>query len=149
MLPRWLVLSALSAVFYGLSNVASYQMVNKYKMSSSSSLAITDLFAALTFLVVMSLPSSLNGERGSGIREIIQSSLGAALVVALLFGVGDYVLNMSYAISPNPGYCDSISDSEMIITALLSLLVFKAPVSSTQLVGMVIAVFSLYFLQSG
>lgn len=149
MLPRWLTLSALSAIFYGLASMASYQMVNKYQMLPSSSLAMTDLFAALTFLVVMSLPRNLYGEQGSGIGEVIQSSLGAALLVALLFGVGDLVLNMSYAASPNPGYCDSISDSEMIVTALLSLLVFKAPVSSTQLLGMIIAVFSLYFLQSG
>lgn len=148
MLPRWLVLSALSAVFYGLSNVASYQMVNKYKMSSSSSLAITDLFAALTFLIIMSLPKSLNGEPGRGIHEVIRSSLGAAIAVALLFGAGDLVLNMSYSSAATPGYCDSISDSEMIITALLSLLIFKAPVSPTQIIGMLIAVFSLYFLQS-
>ena len=149
MFPRWLVLSALSAVFYGLASVASYQMVNKYQMLSSSSLAMTDLFAAATFLVVMSLPRSLDGEQGQGIRQVIQSFLGAALAVALLFGLGDLVLNMSYARSPNPGYCDSISDSEMIVTALLSLLLFKAPVSPKQLLGMVIAVFSLYFLQSG
>ena len=110
---------------------------------------MTDLFATLTFLVVMSLPRSLAGEQGSGIREVIRTSLGAALAVALLFGMGDLVLNMSFAASPNPGYCDSISDSEMIVTALLSLLVFKAPVSSRQIMGMVIAVFSLYFLQSG
>ena len=103
MLPRWLVLSALSAVFYGLANVASYQMVNKYRMLSSSSLAMTDLFAAATFLVVMSLPRSLDGEQGQGVRQVIQSSLGAALAVALLFGAGDLVLNMSYARSPNPG----------------------------------------------
>jgi len=96
----------------------------------------------------MSLPRSLYGEQGSGIGEVIRSSLGPAFIVALLFGVGDLVLNMSYAVSPNPGYCNSISDSEMIVTALLSLLVFKAPVSSTQLMGMIIAVFSLYFLQS-
>lgn len=149
MLPRWLILSALSAVFYGLASVASYQMVNKYQMLSSSSLAMTDLFAAITFLIVMSLPRSLDGEQGQGMHKVIKTSMGAAFIVALLFGVGDLVLNMSYARSPNPGYCDSISDSEMIVTALLSLLVFKAPVSSTQLIGMIIAVFSLYFLQSG
>ena len=96
----------------------------------------------------MSLPKSLNGEQGRGIHEVIRSSLGAAIAVALLFGAGDLVLNMSYSSAATPGYCDSISDSEMIITALLSLLIFKAPVSPTQIIGMLIAVFSLYFLQS-
>ena len=74
MLPRWLILSALSAVFYGLASVASYQMVNKYQMLSSSSLAMTDLFAAITFLIVMSLPRSLYGEQGSGIDCMLKTN---------------------------------------------------------------------------
>jgi drug/metabolite transporter (DMT)-like permease len=148
--PRWLFLSALSALGYGVATVASYQLINTHGVPPVSVLAVTDVIAAALFLLLplFVLPGNLGKGMKNGLRTAFTRALPAAITVALLFGFGDLFLNASYAGSPNPGYCDSISDSEMVVTAILSYLVFKSPITAKQLIGMLIAVFSLYFLQS-
>ena len=148
--PRWLFLSALSALGYGVATVASYRLINAHGVPPVSVLAVTDVIAAGIFLLIplFVLPGDLGKGMKNGLWSAFTRALPVAIAVAVLFGLGDLFINASYAGSPNPGYCDSISDAEMIVTAILSYLVFKSPITAKQLVGMLIAVFSLYFLQA-
>jgi uncharacterized membrane protein YhaH (DUF805 family) len=150
MLPRWVVLSLSSAVGYGTGAVTTTSATGSNGISGTAFTSCVHAIAALLFALTIFLPLpahlSKNALRDAKVAFTTRSPMAA--LIAFVFWIGDAALDTAYAKAPNPGYCDSISDLESVLGAVIALVVFGAPVTKRQAVGMLIAVFSLYFLQS-
>lgn len=150
MLPRWVLLALASAIGYGMSTVATTAATGKHGISSMAMTSCYHITATIMFAVTLliPLPYGLSKNAGRDLRSALTTRLPIAIVIAILFWAGDVALNTAYPIASNPGYCDSVSDIESVLGALIALAVFAAPISRKQALGMVLAVFSLHFLQS-
>ena len=149
MIPHWLLLSLLAAIGYGISPVITTGAIGEGGIGATAWTICTHIIGAILFGIVLMLPLPA-GLSKNGIRDVkrsVNEFLPIVVLIALLFWIGDVAINASYSRSPNPGYCDTVSDLESVIGALFALVLFKAPLTERQMVGMTVAVFSLYFLQ--
>lgn len=150
MLPRWVLLALASALGYGVSTVACTAGTGKSGISSVAMTSCYHIVATVMFALVMfiPLPYNLSKNAWSDLKIAVTTRLPIAIAIAVLFWAGDAAINTAYSVAPNPGYCDSVSDMESVLGALIALVVFAAPIGKKQALGMVLAVFSLHFLQS-
>lgn len=150
MVPQWVMLSLLSALGYGLAAVITTGATGVGGIGATAWTICSHIVGTLFFGMALMLPLP-SGLAKNGLRDVnrsLTSFLPLIIIIALLFWVGDASLNASYTRAPNPGYCDSVSDLESVFGAALAALLFNAPISTRQKIGMALAVFSLYFLQS-
>ena len=149
MLPEWVSLSLTSALGYGASSVSTTQAQKNHGISSTAFTSCTHIVATIMFaiLVFVPLPFGLSKNVKTDTVRAFTSRLPIAAAIALMFWVGDVALNTAYPRAPNPGYCDSVSDLESVLGAFLAYFIFASPLSKKQVMGMLLAVFSLHFLQ--
>ena len=149
MVPRWVVFSIASALGYGVNTVITTQATLKGGIGSTAFTTCTHIVGAVLFglLLLVKLPYGLSKNGLRDAKRSFTTFLPWAMAIAFVFWFGDVAVNAAYAMSPNPGYCDSISDLESVIGAIIAFLVFAAPVTKRQIAGMILAVFSLHFLQ--
>ena len=150
MIPRWVLLSLLSALGYGLAAVVTTGATGAGGIGATAWTICSHIVGTVLFGIALLLPLP-DGLAKNGLRDIkksITQYLPLVVLIATLFWVGDVSVNASYSRSPNPGYCDSVSDLESVIGAIIAALLFNAPISTKQKIGMALAVFSLHFLQS-
>ena len=150
MIPRWVLLSLLSALGYGLAAVITTGATGAGGIGATAWTICSHVVGTILFGIALLLPLP-DGLAKNGLRDIKRSFtkfLPLVTLIAFLFWIGDVSLNASYTRAPNPGYCDSVSDLESVLGAVLAALLFNAPVSIRQMIGMAVGVFSLHFLQS-
>ena len=150
MIPRWVLLSLLSALGYGIAAVVTTGATGAGGIGATAWTICSHIVGTVLFGIALLLPLP-GGLAKNGIQDVEKSVtqyLPLVVLIAALFWIGDVSLNASYSRSPNPGYCDSVSDLESVIGAIIAYLLFRAPVSTRQKIGMALAVFSLHFLQS-
>lgn len=150
MITRWVLLALASALGYGASAVSTTAGTGKHGISSVAFTSCTHVLATFLFglTLLLPLPAGLSKNAGKDFKSAFTTRLPLAALVGVVFWLGDIALNTAYPLAPNPGYCDSVSDLESVLGALIALAVFAAPVTKRQAAGMMLAVFSLYFLQS-
>ena len=150
MLPRWVLLALASAIGYGVSTVTTTAATGKHGISSLAFTSCYHIVATLMFALTLliPLPYGLSKNAKRDLMSSLTTRLPIAIAIALMFWAGDVAINKAYSLAPNPGYCDSVSDIESVLGALIALVVFAAPISKKQALGMLLAVFSLHFLQS-
>lgn len=150
MVPRWVVLSIASALGYGIATVATTQATSKGGIGSVAFTSATHILGAVLFglALLIKLPYGLSKNAMRDARRSFTTHLPLAMLIAFLFWFGDIALNTAYPLAPNPGYCDSVSDLESVLGAVIAFMAFAAPVTKRQIAGMVLAVFSLHFLQA-
>ena len=150
MVPHWVLLSFASAVGYGITTVATTKATMEGGIGSAAFTSCTHIIGAILFglLLLVKLPYGLSKNGLRDVRRSFTTYLPWAITIAFVFWMGDVAVNAAYARSPNPGYCDSISDLEGVFGAIVAYLVFAAPVTKRQIAGMLLAVFSLHFLQA-
>jgi len=149
MVAQWVSLSLASALGYGASAVSTTQAQSKNGISSTAFTSCTHIVATFMFglLLLVPLPLNLSKNAWRDAKQAFTSRLPLAAAIAFAFWIGDVALNTAYPKAPNPGYCDSVSDLESVLGAIIAFFVFAAPLSKRQMLGMLIAVFSLHFLQ--
>lgn len=150
MMPRWVLLSLLSAIGYGVTAVVTTGATGTGGVGATAWTICSHMVGTLLFGIALMLPLP-SGLAKNGLRDIkrsLTSFLPIVIIIALLFWIADVSINASYTRAPNPGYCDSVSDLESVFGAVIAALLFNAPISTQQKIGMTLAVFSLYFLQS-
>jgi hypothetical protein len=150
MVPRWLLLAALSAVAYGISSSCTFTLTSKHKISPTALAVSAHALGALLFglLLLVQLPLGLSKNASRDTRAVFGDAAGWAILIGALFWCGDVALNTSYSLAPNPGYCDSLSDGEMVVTALLSAIFLGATLTLREMMGMALAIVSLYLVQT-
>jgi drug/metabolite transporter (DMT)-like permease len=149
-MPRWVLLSLLSAFGYGLAAVITTGATGVGGVGAIAWTICSHMVGTFLFgiALMLPLPSDLAKDGLRDIKRSLTSFLPLVILIALLFWVADVSLNASYTRAPNPGYCDSVSDLESVIGAVIAAFLFNAPISTQQKIGMTLAVFSLHFLQS-
>lgn len=149
-MQRWVLLSLLSALGYGLTPVITTGATGTGGIGATAWTICSHIVGTILFAIALMLPLP-GGLAKNGLQDVKKSFtkfLPLVVLIALLFWIADVSINASYTRAPNPGYCDSVSNLESVFGATIAALLFNAPISTRQKIGMGVAVFSLYFLQS-
>ena len=149
-MQRWVLLSFLSALGYGLAPVITTGATGTGGIGATAWTICSHIIGTILFAIALMFPLP-GGLAKNGLQDVKKSFtkfLPIVALIAFLFWIADVSINASYTRAPNPGYCDSVSNLESVFGATIAALLFNAPISTRQKIGMAVAVFSLYFLQS-
>ena len=158
---KWLLLAVGSGLLYGLAAFCGFLITKKTRTSAGSSIflsyavyvaqAIISLLLALTIVFYPSMQSS--GMLKSYNFDLYDIFSTPTLALPILLGgfggaAGIAALYRSYAAAPNPGFSDAISNLYVASTAIASWLLYDTPLSSEQMVGMVLSGVSISLLST-
>ena len=158
---KWLFLAVGSGLLYGLAAFCGFLITKRTRTSAGSSifqsyaLYVTQgIISLMLALVIVFDPSIQN----TGILKNYSFDLynifsSPAVGLPILLGgfggaAGIAALYRSYAKAPNPGFSDAISNLYVASTAIASWILYDTPLSSEQMVGMVLSGVSISLLST-
>lgn len=158
---KWLFLAVGSGLLYGLAAFCGFLITRRTRTSAGSSIfqsyalyvaqAIISLILALVIVFYPSIQNTgILKSYNFDLYDIFTTpTIGLPILVGGIGGAtGITALYKSYASAPNPGFSDAISNLYVASTALVSWALYDTPLSSEQMVGMVLSGVSISLLST-
>lgn len=149
-IPRWLLFSFLSAIGYALGSVFTYKLTDGGKLNATSVAASYHIVGVFLFLLLMliPLPFGLSKNNWRDFGRLLKESMPLVILISILFLSGDLCLTKAYQSTPNPGYCDGISNLSILFTVILPVIFYSAKLTMKNFIGIILAIFSVYLLKA-